>query len=276
MSRRRRVWWLVLGMVGLSGCVGRPVDSFTLEVDLPAEFKLKTVANYWPATGETCSLPRRRGKRPERKVFFSDYKPVADRVSYELPLSETVDGCPLVLGNVEFDYYAKWGKRSADVGGDIGGISIRDRWQADESGRSEVDVHKLLGQCQWFFRTVGPQHAIRKILNCGALKVANQPHEQQSGKFWQRDQLPGKTLRIKLTLMDEEQPAFDDSWVAVPGGWKRCRGTSFEDLFAYCNGNTTDFKPIKMPDGRICDVYPSCNNKEQTHESGRTEATLFQ
>jgi hypothetical protein len=74
----------------------------------------------------------------------------------------------------------------------------------------------------------------------------------------QRDQLPGKTVRLMLTLTDEEEPYFDGSWVMVPGGWKRCKGQSFEDLDAFCNGNTTDFKPIKMPDGRICDVYPSC------------------
>ncbi len=116
-----------LGITGLFGCVGRPVDSFTLEVDLPAEFELKTAANYRPATGETCVLPQRRGMRPERKVFFTDYKPAPRRVSHELPLSETVDGCPLVLRSVEFDFYAKWGKRDTDVGGDIAGIYIRDR-----------------------------------------------------------------------------------------------------------------------------------------------------
>ena len=107
---------VLLVVAGLSACTGRAVERFTLEVDLPAQFELKTAANYRPATGETCTLPRRRGKRPERKVFFTDYKPVASSASYELPLTETVEGCPLVLRSVEFDFYAKWGTRSMDVG----------------------------------------------------------------------------------------------------------------------------------------------------------------
>ena len=247
---------IALSMTGLFGCVGRPVESFTLEVDLPAEFELKTAANYLPATGETCTLPRRRGKRPERKVFFTDYKPAPSRVSYELPLSETVEGCPLVLGSVEFDFYAKWGKRDTDVGGDIARIYIRDR--LDTPGMPESGVQELPGQCQWWFRTVGPLHGIRKILQCRSLDAAGQPQKTPAGGLARRDQLPGKTLRMVLSLTEEEQPAFGDNWVAVPGGWKRCWGKSFEDMDAYCNGDITHFKPIKMPDGRTCDVYPSC------------------
>ncbi|WP_339484117.1 hypothetical protein [Pseudomonas sivasensis] len=260
MSRRILGVLLALGMAGLSGCAVKPVESFTLQVDLPPEFKLKTAANYRPATGETCTLPRRRGKRPERKVFFTEYKPEASRVSYQLPLTETVEGCPLVLRGVEFDFYAKWGKRDGDVGGDIAGISIIDR--LDSPRMPESGVQELPGQCQWWFRTVGPLHGIRKILQCRSLDAAGQLQKTPAGGVAQRDELPGKTLRVVLTLTEEEQPAFDDRWIAVPGGWRRCRGKSFEDLHAYCGSNTKDFKPIKMPDGRICDVYPTCSVKE--------------
>ena len=260
----KRVWGvlLALAMAGLSGCAMKPVDRFTLEVDLPAEFKLKTAANYGPATGETCTLPRRRGKRPERKVFFTEYKPVASRASYELPLSETVQGCPLVLRSVDFDLYAKWGKRDSDVGGDIGGISIRDRFDTDVPEMPVTGIQQLLGQCQWLFRTAGPQQTIIKILKCNSLDAAGQLQKTLAGGIARRDQLPGKKLRLVLVLTDKEQPAFGDRWIAFPGGWKRCKGESFEDVFAYCDGNTTDFKPVKMPDGRICDVYPTCSNKE--------------
>lgn len=249
---------IVVGMAWLSGCAGRGVEHFTLEVDLPADFELKSAANYRPATGEACTLPPRRGKRPERKVFFTDYKPVASRVRYELPLTETVDGCPLVLRGVEFDFYAKWGTRDSDVGGAMAGISIRDRSEGDVPGMPESGVQELFRQCQWLFRTVGPLHAIRKIMLCNSLDATGQPQKARAGGVAQRDQLSGKTLRMVLTVIDEELPAFDDRWIAVQGGWKRCKGHSFEDLSAYCRGNTTDFKPIKMPDGRICDVYPTC------------------
>lgn len=258
MSRRRFGVWGVVGMLGLTGCAGKPVDSFTLEVDLPPEFELKTAANYLPATGEICTLPRRRGKRPERKVFFTDYKPLASRVSYELPLSEKIEGCPSVLRSLEFEFYAKWGKRDTDVGGDRAGIAIRDRGD-DQSGMPESGVQELVGQCHWRFRTVGPFHAIRKLLQCRSINEQGQLQKSVAGGVAHRDQLAGKTLRLALTVTDQEEPAVGDNWVVVPGGWKRCRGKSFEDLDAFCNGNTTDFKPIKMPDGRVCDVYPSCN-----------------
>lgn len=260
MTRRILGVSLALGMAGLWGCAAKPVDSFTLQVDLPPQFELKTAANYGPATGEACTLPRRRGKRPERKVFFTDYKAAASRVSYQLPLNETVDGCPLVLRGVEFDFYAKWGTRDGDVGGDIGGISIVDR--LDTSRMPESGVQVLPGQCQWLFRTVGTIHGIRKILQCRSLGAAGQLQKKGAGGVAQRDELRGKTLRVVLTLTEVEHPAFDDRWIAVPGGWRRCRGKSFDDLHAYCGSNTKDFTPIKMPDGRICDVYPTCSVKE--------------
>ena len=256
MSRWMAVVLLVLGGAGIPGCAGRVVDSFTLEVDLPAQFELKTAANYRPATGESCVLPRRRGKRPERKVFFTEYKPVASRISYELPLAETVEGCPLVLRSVEFGFYAKWGARDTDVGGDDAYISISDH--LDIPGMQEKGVKELSGQCQWLFRTVGPFHAIRKILQCRSVNSLGQLQTTRVGGTAQRDQLRGRTLRVMLKMTDEERPAFGDNWVAVPGGWKRCKGIDFADLDAYCNGNNTDFKPIKMPDGRICNIYPTC------------------
>ncbi|UII73411.1 hypothetical protein LVW35_09680 [Pseudomonas sp. HN11] len=253
MNKPRLVLFIAVALSGLTGCAGKSVDSFTLEVDLPAEFRFIGGANYGPATGETCTLPNRRGKRPERKIFIARYKPVAERVSFELPLTEVIEGCPTVLWSVDFDIYAKWGKRDTDVGGDIAGFSISDPSNADRPEMPETGVQELHKQCQWFFRTVGPQHAIRKILECRSLGAVS-----PLPRLMQREQLAGKTLRMVLTVTDREEPAFGDSWVAVPGGWKRCKGKSFEDLDAFCNGNTTDFKPIKMPDGRVCDVYPTC------------------
>ncbi|MGB3122269.1 MAG: hypothetical protein WBB95_00490, partial [Pseudomonas sp.] len=109
MSRRIRGVIAALVMGWLSGCAVGPVDRFTLEVDLPPDFELKTAANYTPAWGQNCTLPARRGKRPERKLFFTEFNPVANRVSYELPLSETIEGCFTVLSSVQFEFYAKWG-----------------------------------------------------------------------------------------------------------------------------------------------------------------------
>lgn len=259
MSKRRWCALLALSMSGLVGCTMKPLNSFTLEVDLPADFELKTAANYGPATGETCTLPRRRGKRPERKVFFTDYKPVASRVSYELPLGERVEGCPLVLRSVEFGFTAKWGARSTDIGMDSGVIGVRDWLEGNVPGMPGSGIQELRGECHWLFRTAGSQHAIIKILKCNELDANHQLLQTRPGGMVQRDHLAGRTLRLGMTLTDKELPAIGDNWVAVPGGWKRCRGVNFEDRYAFCDGDSTHFKPIKMPDGRTCDVYPSCN-----------------
>ncbi|MBW4796081.1 hypothetical protein [Pseudomonas tolaasii] len=258
MSKRVLGLWVALGMGWLSGCSVKPVERFTLEVDLPANFELKTAANYRPATGETCTLPVRRGKRPERKLFFTELNPVANRVSYELPLSETIEGCPSVLKSVQFEFYAKWGTRDSDVGGDRAGIGISDRLPERFPGMPETGVQAFTGQCRWHFRTVGRSHAIRKILRCNALDELGMLEKFKPGGGAQRDQLGGRTLRLVLRVTEDEQPAFGDNWIAVKGGWKRCRGESFEDMSAYCGDNTTEFKPITMPDGRVCDVYPTC------------------
>lgn len=261
MNKWMRSVWVALGAGWLSGCaVAPPAERFTLEVDLPAQFRFIGAANYRPARYEVCTLPQRRGKRPERKIFIADYKPLAERVSYQFPLTETIEGCPSVLRSVQFTLYAKWGERYSDVGGDSAGISFADPIESERvAGMPDSGVQEFAGQCMWFFRTVGPLHAITKLLECRALNTAGQREEKLAGGVVQRELLPGKKVRLTLSVTDEEAPAFQDTWLAVPGGWKRCRGKSFEDLSGYCGSNTTDFKPIKMPDGRICDVYPTCN-----------------
>ncbi|WP_433988359.1 hypothetical protein VRC12_09325 [Pseudomonas poae] len=256
MSKWLGVTLFVCVMTGLYGCAGRAAERFTLEVDLPAEFKIKTAANYRPARGETCTLPRRRGKRPERKVFFSEYASVASRVSYELPLTETADGCPLVLSDVEFDIYAKWGARYSDVAGDITSIFIGDGATQNASSEMGSGVQVLRRQCQWLFRTAGPQHAIIKVLKCKS--VTDEEDERRKSVAVERDQLVKKTLRVVIGVIGEERPYMGDNWVQFPQGWKRCRGKSLEDQSAFCAGNTVDFKSFKMPDGRRCIIYPTC------------------
>lgn len=253
MNSRRLVALLALGMLGLSGCVGKPLDRFTLEVDLPAEFRFVGAANYAPATGETCTLPQRRGKRPERKIFVAQYKTVAERVSFDLPLSEMIEGCPSVLRGVDFDIYAKWGRRDTDVGGDIAGVSIRDRSDADMAVMPGTEGAELQGQCQWLFRTAGPKHAIIKVLKCNSLR-----NTTTASSAVVREHLSGKTLRVTLTVSSEERPYMGNTWVRVPQGWKRCLGRNLDDQYGFCREGASEFRPFKMPDGRECNVYPTC------------------
>lgn len=107
----------VCSVLGVSGCVMKPADSFTLEVDLPANYRLRGDATYVPGAGETCTLRWRPGDLPEIKIFDALEKSVANRASFELPLTETVNGCPLVLRYMTFDVYAKSAEHLSDSGG---------------------------------------------------------------------------------------------------------------------------------------------------------------
>jgi hypothetical protein len=66
-------------------------------------------------------------------------------------------------------------------------------------------------------------------------------------------------------LAEQEKPAFGDTWVKVPDGWKRCMGKAFEDQDAFCFGNYKDFSTFRMVDERICTIYPGCTeDKDET------------
>lgn len=250
---------LGVGMVWLTGCAGRAPDSFTLEVDLPAGFDALGDASYAPASGERCKLPARKGRRPELKIFKAVRKPVANRVSFEVPLTEQVNGCPLVLRSLVFVINASWGQRWSDIGRDYALIYFHDSWEPGMPLMPETGVQELPGQCQWLFRTAGPRHALIKSLWCKSQDAAGKLTRARPGGHVHRDGLSGKTLRMVLAFTEEEQPAFGDNWVKVARGWKRCRGESEEDLFGFCRGNVSDFKTFKMPDGRLCSVYPTCD-----------------
>lgn len=258
MNRWKGVVLLIVGLVGLSGCTGRAVDSFTLEVDLPARFSLVGDALYTPVSGDMCKLPRRSGKRPDLKIFNAAGKSVANRVSFEVPLTEQVEGCSLVLRHLVFAINAQWGTRWSDLGMDHAAIYIRDSGESGMPLMAATHVQELPGQCQWLFRTVGPQHALIKGLKCNSLSASGELTKARAGGNVSRNGLSGKTLRMVLALTEEELPAVGDNWVKVAGGWKRCRGENQEDIFAFCRGNVSDFKAFKMPDGRLCSIYPTC------------------
>lgn len=179
-------------------------------------------------------------------------------MSYQLPLYETLEGCPLVLRSVEFDFYAKWGKRDTDVGGDIGGIFIRDPSGGGMPGVPEAGVQELRAQCQWLFRTAGLNHAIRKILKCNSLDDQGKPQRLSAGGTAQRDQLVNKKLRMLIAVTNEERPYMGNTWVRFPLGWKRCLGKGLNDQYGFCQKEMPAYRSFRMPDGRDCNVYPTC------------------
>jgi hypothetical protein len=203
-----------------------------------------------------CSVPAKKGRNyPGLKFFEQKLSDSAQTAQFEVPLSSTEGGCSLVLASFGYEVDAKYGAARLNLGRDYTGISFQDGVADSLSPPSPMTLKK---QCEWLFRTVGPNRYIAKILKCKSVATPEQANRTVAKGPLQLAQLVGKTVKVVFAISSEESPAMSDNWVKFPAGWKRCMGESLEDPYAFCNGNTTDFKPFKMPDGRDCTVYPNC------------------
>ncbi|WP_339527375.1 hypothetical protein [Pseudomonas sp. EL_65y_Pfl2_R96] len=262
---KRVIHSLILGscMAMTVGCsaTGKS-DTFTFIADLPPNFAYVASVTYVPVPGQSCDLGKRDNLKPQfNREWRTEYKP-----DTQIEIHRTRKGCELVLDKIQLDINASYGEDRGDFGGDSGLIVVRDYLDSSDKGTfNAVGESQFSGQCQWLFRTVGLKRRIVKILDCKNTDAQGNVTKGRPFAAYTLDQLPGKTVKLKIKLADEEKPGWGDTWVKVPGGWKRCMGDNFEDQHAYCNGNYKDFSTFKMPDGRNCSIYPGCTeNKEVT------------
>ncbi|PSS57667.1 hypothetical protein [Pseudomonas sp. BBP2017] len=239
----------------MASCAIGGSDTFTFTADLPPNFTYRAIAVYVPAKGETCTVPGGRNTEVGfNRKWRTEYKPDS-----EIALYRTVSGCPMELGRVKLEINAIYGNDRGDFGSDNAGISIREKVEEQyKSTFNEVGESEFYGQCQWLFRTVGLNRRIVKLLDCKRFDAEGNLSRYRPAAAFTPDQLPGKTVRMKITLAEEERPSIRDTWVKVPGGWKRCMGNNFEDQYAFCYGNYKDFSTFQMVDGRQCTIYPGC------------------
>ena len=248
-----------LGAFGATGCSVAQQDSFTLITELPPGFSIKGEASYVPRTGESCTVPPRKSRSyPGLKFFEQKLSNDAQTAQFEVPLTSIEGGCPLVLDTFAYEVDAKYGADFRNVGRAHTSVSFRD---GSAESPSPPPVLVLQKQCQWFFRTAGPDRYIVKILKCKSVATPELTRDSVAKGPMPRAQFAGKTIKVELKILSEERPAVGDNWVKFPDGWRRCMGESLEGPYAFCNGNTTDFKPFKMPDGRDCSVYPNCTEQ---------------
>ncbi|MCY1440626.1 hypothetical protein D9M71_569100 [compost metagenome] len=200
-------------------------------------------------------MPRADNKAPVFNYKWrKEYKPDA-----EIAIRRTRNGCPLVVNRIELEIYATYGNARRDFGADNAGVSIRydvaEQYKGTFNAAGESEFY---GQCQWFFRTSGKPRVLRKLLDCKLIDAQGNLSRYRPAAAFNPDELSGKTVRMKIKLAEEEKPAIGDTWVRVPGGWKRCMGENFEDQYAFCFGNYKDFSSFQMPDGQKCTIYPGC------------------
>jgi hypothetical protein len=257
-SRTLRMLASGCGLALLASCAKHPPNTFTFTADLPPDFAYVAVVYYGPEKGETCTVDRRENIAPVfNSQWRTEYKPNA-----EITIRRTRKGCPLVIKRIALQIKSAYGKDWSDISGDEAMVFVRnDLSELDEPFRNTFNAdgeHTFYGQCQWWFRTSGKPRILRKLLDC----KASDPQETRGlGKAfgaYTLDQLPGKTVRMKIRLDQEERPAIGNTWVKVPNGWKRCMGDNFEDQYAFCFGNHKDFSTFQMVDGRQCTIYPDC------------------
>lgn len=250
-----RMMSLGLGLAMTAGCANEQLNTFTFTADLPPDFAYQAIAVYVPAKGQTCTVPGGRNTEVGYNLSWrKHYQPNA-----EIALYRKVSGCPLVIYRIRLEINSAYGKDWSDISGDSAAVAIRDELEEQYKGTfNEAGESTFYGQCQWLFRTSGKPRILRKILDC---KETNAQGELQMGRpfsAYTLNQLPGKTVKMKIQLAEEERPAIGDTWVKVPNGWKRCMGDNFEDQYAFCYGNYKDFSSFQMPDGQKCTVYPGC------------------
>jgi len=253
----------------LGGCLSLTVgcsalgksDSFTFVPDFPPDFKYELTASYVPAQGQTCTVPGGKGTQLGFNKVYMEYEETS-----EIPLYRTVSGCPLALNRLEVEVMGIFGPGRGNRSYDYAAIAVRPELLERQMGTFNTDgVGEFFGECQWAFRTVGPKRYLIKLLTCK--KMDEQGNVARSRPFtaYTLTQLPGKTVTLKIKLADEELPGWGDTWVKVPGGWKRCMGRGFDDQRGYCNGNYEDFSTFRMVDERICTIYPGCTEgKDET------------
>ncbi|MDO7896652.1 hypothetical protein [Pseudomonas citrulli] len=250
-----RMTSLGLNLAITAGCIYKPPDTFTFTADLPPDFAYQAIAVYVPAKGQTCTVPGGRNTEVGYNLHWRKHYQADSKIA----LYRTVSGCRLVIHRIKLEINSAYGDDWGDISGDAAIVAIRDELEPQYKGIfSEAGESVFYGQCQWLFRTAGPKRRIVKILDC---KETNAQGELQIGRpfsAYTLDQLPGKTLRMTITLAEEERPYMRDTWVKVPNGWKRCLGKSFEDPYAFCLGNHRDFSGFQMPDGQKCTLYPGC------------------
>ncbi|MNO86520.1 hypothetical protein D3C76_779190 [compost metagenome] len=239
----------------MASCSIGKSNTFTFTADMPPNFKYVAAVYYVPDKDETCTVPRADNKAPVFNYKWrKEYQPDA-----EIAIRRTRNGCPLVVNRIELEIYATYGNDFGDFGADNAGVSIRydvaEQYKGTFNAAGESEFY---GQCQWFFRTSGKPRVLRKLLDCKLIDAQGNLSRYRPAAAFNPDELSGKTVRMKIKLAEEEKPAWKDTWVKVPGGWKRCMGKGYEDQRAYCNVNYTDFSTFQMPDGQKCTIYPGC------------------
>ncbi len=255
MKRLIQYAGLIMGIYLLTSCSWGKPNTFAFTVDMPPGFRYKAIVIYVPAPGETCTVGTKDNKASAFNYkWWKDYKP-----DIEIEIRRVRNGCSLVVYNIKLEMYAVYGGAWLDFGADWAQVVVKEKLDAIDTETFDATGESVFyGECEWLFRTSGSKRRLAKLLSCKDVNVGRPSTRGGPVAGYTLDQLPGKTVKMKINLAKEERSAIGDTWVKVENGWKRCMGDNFEDQYAFCRGNEKDFSHFMMPDGKQCTVYPGC------------------
>ena len=235
---------LLVATALLGGCqsLGMAVgEAFTLEGELPADFKLRAQAHYDVSNGESClGYPRKS------QTFENDFQPTPQRYRLRIPVRYYDGTCQMRLNRVGLYVHGRYGDLDWQNTYDNGQLLVERELPAGAPG---FDAHGVLhkqAECSWWFQISAARSRlgqISKLLNC-----------KGAGAYLPLQELPGKTVRLDIRLNPEERPAYKNTWVRFPEGWRLCEPRPGE--WRRCQ-TPPIFRTFKMND-RECTVYPNC------------------
>jgi hypothetical protein len=241
--------------MGGSGCQGRVLsatgrsgwENFTLEGKLPADFELEVQASYGPLEEKNCqTYSIGLGKeitRDHTKSFKALYKTAPQDYRFKVRLTYSIGLCEMALSDVSFVIDARYGELDWQQHGGHGELRIVRALPEGAPGFKADGTLDIQGECSWLFQESTMYLQLIKLLKC-----------KGAGAYVQRDQLPGKTIKLAISLNPEERPYYDNSWIKFPEGWKPC--AEEKGGWIWCR-NPPTFKTFTMND-QTCTVYPNC------------------
>ncbi|MDU9405961.1 hypothetical protein RTH46_26145 [Pseudomonas sp. zfem004] len=243
---------VLVGLISVVGCAEEKPNTFKFVGELPPDFGYAAVAHYEPEPGEKCELTDWR--RSFNRHWPREYDPTSI-----IEIRKTIKGCRMIVSHIKIRIMAFYGSAFHHRSEDRANVGVYT--ELDEKYRRVMnaeDGDTFYGECQWRFRTMGPDRNLRKLLNC---KKDNERGELSVGSpfgAYLVDQLPGKTIRMNIRLVDEERPSIKMTWEKFPNGWKRCLGEGLHDAYGFCDDNPGKFSDFIMPSGETCSIYPGC------------------
>ncbi|MGN4049423.1 hypothetical protein [Pseudomonas sp. SM4] len=240
-------------------------DTFTLIANSPANFELTFKSQYSPESGQNCDVyvPGLGSTQPRRhqKTDSVDVKDRAQTTRFKIPLSYHIAGCTLALTRVAVAIDGRYGPSSLDIGGDVGGISVRGGTASGGVTPSAPGTAEFRGLCTWMFQLSVARiedDGISKILSCSAADSnwnvpADYYERGKPGGTVQRSTLKNSEISFTYRLSEDEVPSMDNRWIKTTQGWKPCQGSATSER---CQKPPV-FKKFKI-NGRECSVYPNC------------------